>query len=104
MSAYGVGDTMRDVPTIPRLFMKTLLRDVYADKLVGDDLIRQSSLDWTLVHPTTLTNGPRTGTWKAGERLPLKGFPRISRADVAAFIVKQLGDQTNLKKSVLVTS
>jgi putative NADH-flavin reductase len=104
MSAYGVGPTMRDVPTIPRIFMKTLLRDVYADKLAGDDLIRQSSLDWTLVHPTTLTNGPRTGSWKAGETLPLRGFPKIPRADVAAFLVKQLTDNTNLKKSVLVTS
>ena len=103
-SAYGVGDTIRDVPTIPRVFMKTLLRDVYADKVLGDNLIRQSPLDWTLVHPTTLTNGPKTGNWRAGERLALKGFPKIARADVAAFLVQQLIDPASLRKSLLVTS
>jgi len=103
-SAYGVGETIRDVPTIPRIFIKTLLRAVYADKVTGDNLIRQSPLDWTLVHPTTLTNGPRTGTFQAGERLALKGFPKISRADVGAFLVQQLQDPTYVRKSVLVTS
>ena len=103
-SAYGVGDTIRDVPAIPRVFMKTLLRDVYADKVAGDNQIRQSPLDWTLVHPTTLSNGPKTGNWRAGERLALKGFPKIARADVAAFLVQQLTDPASLRKSLLVTS
>ncbi|MFJ8717967.1 hypothetical protein ACIRD9_33160 [Streptomyces violaceus] len=39
-----------------------------------------------MVYPTRLTHGPAMGTYSAGDRLPMKGNPTISRADVAAFM------------------
>jgi putative NADH-flavin reductase len=104
ISAYGVGETIRDAPLVPRLLMRLLLRDVYADKLAGDDALRRSSLDWTIVHPVTLTNGPRSGKYRVGERLALRGFPRVSRADVADFLVAQIEDRSFSRKDVLVSS
>jgi putative NADH-flavin reductase len=89
---------------VPRLLMRLLLRDVYADKLAGDDALRRSSLDWTIVHPVTLTNGPRSGKYRVGERLALRGFPRVSRADVADFLVAQIEDRSFSRKDVLVSS
>lgn len=59
-SAFGVGETRRDVPLIPRLFMRTLLRDVYRDKEAGDVEVRSSLLDWTIVHPAGLVDRPAT--------------------------------------------
>ena len=103
-SAFGVSDTMRDVPLVPRLFMRTLLRDVYADKKAGDDLLRRSGLDWTLVSPTGLSNRAGTGTYRAGERLTLRGFPTVSRSDVALFILTQIEDRSYVRKEVLVSS
>jgi len=100
-SAYGVG-TMRDVPFLPRVFMLLLLRDLYADKEAGEVRVRESSLDWTIVHPVTLTDGPRTGRYSAGERLKLAGFPRISRADVAEFLLAQVDDRTFSCQDVLI--
>src|SRR5262249_39588325 len=47
-SAFGVGSTWRDTPLVPRLFMKTLLRNVYADKAAGEQAIKDSGLDWTI--------------------------------------------------------
>ena len=102
-SAFGLGDTWQDAPFAPRIFIKTLLRGIYADKRVGESLIRQSQLDWTLVHPTGLSDGPRTGTWRSGEHLALSGMPRISRADAAAFLVSQVNDTSYLHKTVLVS-
>jgi putative NADH-flavin reductase len=102
-SAFGVGDTFGCAPALPRLFIRTLLRDIYADKVVGEGLLRQSDLDWTIVHPTGLTNGPLTGQYRAGERLDLAGLPRISRADVAHFILAQLDDPTYLRKVATVS-
>jgi putative NADH-flavin reductase len=102
-SAFGVGDTFGYAPALPRLFIRTLLRDIYADKVVGEGLLRQSDLDWTIVHPTGLTNGPLTGQYRAGERLDLAGLPRISRADVAHFILAQLDDPTYLRKVATVS-
>jgi putative NADH-flavin reductase len=101
-SAYGVGATWRDVPFLPRIVMSLLFRDLYADKAAGEEVIRGSSLDWTLVYPVTLTNGPRTGRYRVGERLALCGFPRVSRADVADFLLTQVGDRSFVRKCVLI--
>jgi len=102
-SAFGIGETWRDTPLVPRLFARTLLRGIYADKTLGEALIRQSDLDWTIVHPTMLTDGPRKGTWRSGERLALSGFPKISRGDAGAFLVSQLNDSSYIRKTVLVS-
>jgi putative NADH-flavin reductase len=103
-SAYGVGDTLRDVPFVPRVLMRFLFQDLYTDKAAGEEVLRRSGLDWTLVYPVTLTNGPRTGQYRVGERLALRGFPRISRADVADFLVSQLADTTYVRKGVLMSA
>jgi len=103
-SAYGVGDTWRDVPPLPRLLIRVFLGNLYADKARAERALRQSPLDWTLVYPTALTNGPRTGRYRAGERLALRGLPRISRADLAAFLLAQIDDRTYIRKGVLVSA
>ncbi len=103
-SAYGVGETWRDVPIVPRILMRLLFQDLYSDKRVGDDLIQRSDLDWTLVYPTTLTNGPRTGRYQVGERLALRGVPKISRADLADFLLSQLDDRRFTRKGVLISN
>jgi putative NADH-flavin reductase len=101
-SAFGIGPTWDTTPFLPRLFIRTLLRRVYADKEVGEEAIKRSGLDWTLVYPVGLTNGPRTGRYQVGERLKLRGFPTISRADVAAFLLTQIEDRSNVRKGVLI--
>ena len=102
-SAIGVGATIRDAPLLPWLFAHTMLRGIYADKIVGDNLIRQSGLDWTIVQPTQLTDGPLTKRYRSGERLALRGLPSISRADAAHFIVAQLADPSSIGKTLLVS-
>lgn len=103
-SAFGVGTTRRDTPLLPRIFIATLLRDIYADKQAGEATVQGSALDWTIVYPAGLTNGPRTGTYRAGEHLALFGFPRIARADVADFLLRQVDDGSFIRKGVLVAS
>ena len=103
-SAFGVGATWQDTPLVPRLFMKTLLRDIYADKAAGEEIIKTSGLDWTVVYPAGLTNGRRSGTARVGERLTLSSFPRVSRADVAAVLLQQLDDQRFVGKGILVAN
>jgi putative NADH-flavin reductase len=102
VSAYGVGSTRRYVPLFPRILTGLLLSDIYADKQAGENFIFQSDLDWTIVYPVTLTNGPRTTRYQVGEHLVLRGFPKISRADVAHFLVSQIGDTQYSRKGVLI--
>jgi putative NADH-flavin reductase len=79
------------------------LRDIYADKAIGEALIRRSDLDWTIVQPTQLTNGQLTATYRAGESLALRGVPTISRADVAHFIVSQVDQPDYIRKAVIIS-
>jgi len=103
-SAVGVGPSFADAPIMPRLFFWTLLRGIYADKLIGDQLIRNSSLDWTIVQPSQMTDGPLTRTYRSGQRLPMSGMPSISRADVAHFLLRTAGDSTAIGKTLLVSN
>ncbi|WP_086771238.1 NAD(P)-dependent oxidoreductase [Streptomyces bobili] len=86
LSSFGVGHTFGWSSSAQKLIYGTLLRSIYADKAIADESIRSSGLDWTVVYPTRLTNGPAKGTYRADDRLPMKGNPTISRADVAAFL------------------
>jgi len=103
-SAFGVGDTRRDAPLLPRIMYRVLLTDIFADKAGAEHYLRGSRLDWTLVYPVLLTNCPRTGQYRVGERLSLRGLPMISRADVADFILKQVQDPTYVRKGVAISS
>ena len=101
-SAMGVGDTYRDAPVMARLFFRTLLRGIYADKAIGERMIRDSALEWTIVQPVQLTDGPLTKNYRAAERLPLSGMPKISRADTAHFILDRLHDPSTIGKTLIL--
>jgi putative NADH-flavin reductase len=79
------------------------LRRVYADKDVQERIIRRSPLDWTIIRPAILTNGPRTGKYRVlvNPREWTSGF--ISRADVADFIVRQIADVNLIQKTPVLT-
>jgi putative NADH-flavin reductase len=100
VSAYGVGETAEVAPLIPRLMYRTMLADLFADKKAAEDTVRAAALDWTIVRPVILTNGPMRGRYRAGESLALSGLPRISRADVAHFILGELAANRYVRKIV----
>ena len=59
-----------------------------ADASAMEDIFRQDGLDWTIVRPPELTDKPRTGKYRVREgHLPRFGF-KISRADVADFMIR----------------
>jgi len=101
-SAIGVGEAVRDIPILPSLFARTLLRGIYADKVVGERMVRESGLEWTIAQPAGLTNGPRLGRYQAAERLALSGLPTISRADVAHFLLAQVDDGSSIGKTLVL--
>ena len=104
MSAFGVGDSFNDATLLQRFFFRTLLRSIYADKAKADALIQQSPIEWTIVRPVGLTNGPRTGKYRVGEHLGLRGFPTVSRADVADFMVRELTERAWIRKAVVIST
>ena len=67
-------------------------------------MIRQSALDWTIVRPGVLTNGPRTGRFKILAEASQWRNGMISRTDVADFLVRQIEDRTYFYKTPVLVS
>jgi putative NADH-flavin reductase len=103
LSAFGVGESRRDAPWWLRIMHRILLSDIFRDKLAGERRVRQSRIEWTFVYPTLLTSGPLTRRYRAGERLRLRGIPRISRADVARFILTEAENAGFVQKVVVLS-
>jgi hypothetical protein len=97
-TAWGVGESKQDPGFAGAFFMKVLvpplLRDEYAEKQAQEKLLRESDLEWIIVRPMILTNGPWTNDYRVGLDLKPGRRPYISRADVADFLMKQLTDDT----------
>jgi NAD(P)H-binding len=70
---------------------------IYDDKDVQERIVRSSKLDWVIMRPLILTDGPKTNTYRAliDPRDWTYGF--ISRADVADFFVKQIDHEARDK-------
>lgn len=103
LSSFGVGHTFDWSSATQKAIYRTLLRSIYADKEIADERIRNSGLDWTVVYPTRLTHGPANGAYSAGDRLPMKGNPTISRADVAAFMHEAAHGSEWINRSPVIT-
>lgn len=100
-SSLGVGDSRGQLGPWHNWFvLPLLLKNIFADKEVQESLVRSSRLEWVIVRPAILTNGPRTGRYKAGFSASNNSIRRkISRADTAEFMLKQLGNDNYLGKA-----
>jgi hypothetical protein len=104
---WGYGPTESPVLDYGRLLYSAglclFLGRVYVDKDVQERIIRRSRLDWTIVRPTILTNGPRTRSYRVlvDPRDWTSGF--ISRVDVADFLVEQIDDTSLLRQTPTLT-
>jgi len=102
LSSIGVGESRSNMAQPIRFIVcDVLLRVPFADHNINEQRLSKSSLKYTLVRPGSLTDGPKTGNLKHGsEKIIMKGNTKISRANVAAFMLKQLTDTTYTNKGV----
>jgi putative NADH-flavin reductase len=70
------------------LLGKLLFPSIVADSAAMERVFSESGVDWTMVRPPELTNKPYTGKYRVTEgHLPRFGF-KISRSNVADFMIK----------------
>ncbi len=86
-----------------RLINPLLLKTIYEDKDRQEALVRDCQLDWVIVRPGFLTNGPLTQKYRILTELQGVRAGKISRADVAHFILSQLDSMTHLRMTPLLT-
>lgn len=93
-STMGAGDSRGNLNFVWKYVMfGMLLRKAYADHQRQEELVSQSTLDWTIVRPGAFTDGERTGEYRHGfDGQDRTTQMKISRADVADFLLRQLSD------------
>ena len=88
ISAGGVGDSRPALNLVMRFFVAASNVGVaYADLERVETILRDSTLDWQAVRPTTLSNRKARGS-RLTDRYPVTAS--ISREDVAAFMLAEL--------------
>ncbi len=100
-SSLGVGNSRANLPFFTKyIIVSVFLRHAFADHERQEAIVKKSALDWTIVRPPHLKDGSKTGVYRHGFSITdrqIKG--KISRADVADFMLKQLTDDTYLHQT-----
>lgn len=98
MTSLGIGDSVGRMGLYYTLLVIPFILPFYFwDKTRQERLIAASRIGWVIVRPGVLTNGPRRGAYRHGRDIgSVVWTVRISRADVADFLLNQLTDDTYL--------
>jgi putative NADH-flavin reductase len=86
-----------------KLILPLLLQRIYDDKNRQEAEIRQSKLNWTIVRPGILTDAPAKGAYRVMTDLTGMTAAKISRSDVADFVLGQLTDDRYLFQTPLIS-
>ena len=80
--------------------IKTVLRKHYADLALMEDILRESSLDWTVMRPPRLTDKPLSGKYRSAHGQNLRRGLTISRADVADMMLRVLEQPETINQAI----
>ncbi len=93
-------------PNLPWFFERVVkplfLKGVLTDLRRMEISVRQSELDWTLVRAAQLVDGPARGEYRAEPGYSLAGGTKITRADVAAFMLDELERRDNIAHALAI--
>ena len=104
VTGIGAGDSKGHGGILyDKIINPLLLKTIYEDKEIQEALVRESELEWVIVRPGFLTNGSRTESYRALNELQGVKAGKISRADVAHYVLTQLDSMTQLGKTPLLT-
>jgi putative NADH-flavin reductase len=101
-SAFGAGESLAQSNLLQRLVFATLLWAPYQDKNLMEPEVKASGLEWTLLRPTALTNGPKTGRYEVFSSRAPKGFS-VTRADVATAMLRAVEERLWIGEAPTVT-
>ena len=85
---------------VEKYVVQKLLKHMYTDLLKMEALIKSSNINWTIIRPPQLTNQAVTGTYRIAINTFLKNCLKISRADVAHFIINNIANRDTYQATV----
>jgi putative NADH-flavin reductase len=104
VTGVGAGDSRGHGGFVyDKLIQPLLLKSMFEDKDREEAVLKASAVEWMIVRPGLLTNGARTGQYRVLTDLHGITAGKISRADVADFILRQLQHPTCFRQTPLLT-
>jgi uncharacterized protein YbjT (DUF2867 family) len=88
---------------VSKLVTRIAMGSQIKDKAAGEEVLRASGLDWTIVYATKLTNRPEAEPRVVPEPRKVGMSQKISRADVASFLLQAATDDLYSRRSVVIT-
>jgi len=104
ISGFGVGDGYRSLSILMKIVINLFLKDQYKDKAIMEQIFSSSNLNWELVQPGILNDGKLISKYKTYSSF-FKGMKvgKISRADVAHYMLIEAANPANLRQKVAIT-
>jgi len=83
-----------------KYIVQKILRHMYDDLLLMEDIIKETDIDWTIMRPPRLTDKPATGKYRFAINSFLKNCLSISRADVAHFMINNITNEATYRTTI----
>ena len=105
ISVLGEGDSKAHTTFLyEHVLMPTFLRGAVKDKAGMESAVEATDLDWILVRPPFLTDGELTGKVRVFSPENQEKAHKISRKDLAAFMLKQLSNSIYFRQAITVAT
>lgn len=104
LTGFGAGESAGYLSFFMRTVIKLFLKEQYINKTEMEELISESQMNWEMVRPGRLTNGQLTQKYRSISKLDRQmKVGKISRADVAHYLITEAEQPQNLKKYIALT-
>ena len=104
ISMIGEGESLANTNWWERVLLSTILKAEMKDKAAMEAIVDASGLDWIIVRPPFLNDDPGTGDIHVFSAETGEAAHKLTRADLAAFMVAQLSSDEYLQKTVAVAN
>jgi len=104
VTGFGAGDSQASIGLLQRIPFELFFGHAYQDKSVQERLLKQSSLEWTIVRPGVLTGARRSGRYRVLDQPSQWRNGIIGRADVADFLIRQIDNPDSIRKEYVLVN
>jgi putative NADH-flavin reductase len=105
LTGAGVRDPKDEPKLVDRIIgslLELVQRDLLEDSIGQARVIKESDLEWVIVRAPVLNEGEKKGEYRIGY-VGKESGTRLSRADVADFMLKQTTDDTYLHQAPVIS-
>ena len=103
-SMMGQGDSEANTPIYDRLLLATYLRGASKDAATMETEVEASGLDWVILRPAILNDDPAKDDVRVFDANTSEKAHKITRSDVASFMVTQLSSDEHLNQAVTIAN